>query len=350
MKQIDIGLLIEDYQNGKTIKELSITHNVNNETIRRKLKNNGVNTSKKVNNPECIHCEGKTQKHGKNESGNQRYKCIECGKFFGEKVNEVKKKREERYAMIRKMYIDEGLSTTEIGNRLGVSSTVPQRILKSMGLTRSISESKLGKKLGSKFNIDDIIKLYRSGLSSVEVSQEIGCSKRTVITLLHENNVALDNIYEYHHPKTNEILSLYKKGLSMNKVGKELNVSYGVINSITHKFGVARTDDKFRLGVPHDEYLSQINEWEKYKRLVIKITNKQPISYLNGYKKRGIAGGNGVTQLDHKFSIFEGFKQDVSPELIGNIVNLEFIPWKDNISKGSKCSITLVELTSRVKT
>jgi len=301
-------------------------------------------------NLKCIHCGGKTQKNGKDKNKVQRYKCKSCGRIFNETVSKTELEREKRYAMIRKLYLEDGLSTIEIGNRLGVSSTVPQRILKSMGVTRSISESKVGKKRGSKFNVGDIIRLYQSGLSSIEVGGEIGCSKRTVINLLHENGISLDNIYEYDNPNTDEILKLYKSGSSMLSISKKIGVPYTTINSVLHKHGVVRTEDKYGLGVPYNEYLSKINEYEKYRRSVNSITNKQPIEMLVGYGERGLCGVDGAKQLDHKFSILEGFKQGISPELIGNINNLEFIPWRENMVKGSKCSITIEELEIRVRT
>ena len=43
-------------------------------------------------------------------------------------------------------------------------------------------------------------------------------------------------------------------------------------------------------------------------------------------------------------NITEGFKNKVSPKVIGSIYNLEFIPYNVNTAKGIKCSITLEEL------
>ena len=47
---------------------------------------------------------------------------------------------------------------------------------------------------------------------------------------------------------------------------------------------------------------------------------------------------------DHKFSIIEGFKQNVDPKIIGNFVNLQILRKLENIKKGSKCSISLETL------
>jgi hypothetical protein len=48
--------------------------------------------------------------------------------------------------------------------------------------------------------------------------------------------------------------------------------------------------------------------------------------------------------LDHKYSISEGFKNKVSPNIIGSVYNLEFLLSTDNVRKGTKCSITLEKL------
>ena len=62
---------------------------------------------------------------------------------------------------------------------------------------------------------------------------------------------------------------------------------------------------------------------------------------MENYQKRGVSGIEGSYQLDHKYSILEGFKQGIAPEIIGAINNLEFIPWEENASKRTNCSITL---------
>lgn len=86
--------------------------------------------------------------------------------------------------------------------------------------------------------------------------------------------------------------------------------------------------------ITFEEYESQIGEFRCYRREVNYITKKQPIHLLENYDKpRGKAGIEGAFQLDHIISIFEGFKSQISPEIIGNISNLQFIPWLDNLRK-----------------
>jgi len=95
--------------------------------------------------------------------------------------------------------------------------------------------------------------------------------------------------------------------------------------------------DKGIFWKPDDpEYL----EFKKYRRKVYYWTSKNDLTQLENHDKRGRFGYH----LDHKYSITEGFKNKVPPKIIGSIDNLEFICYTDNLSKGTKCSITLEKL------
>lgn len=95
------------------------------------------------------------------------------------------------------------------------------------------------------------------------------------------------------------------------------------------------------------EFRSATSDWEKYKFLVWESTNRNDLTLLENYEKRGLAGVDGGYQLDHKVSIKFGFDNNIEPDIIGNINNIEFIPWEENLSKGSGCSITLEELIKK---
>ena len=73
-----------------------------------------------------------------------------------------------------------------------------------------------------------------------------------------------------------------------------------------------------------------------YKYLVQKETDLQPISQLENYDKRGHSGISGSYNLAHIISLKYGYENNISPDIIGDIRNLRFIPWKQNLSKSSK--------------
>ena len=67
-------------------------------------------------------------------------------------------------------------------------------------------------------------------------------------------------------------------------------------------------------------------------------------SYLSTCFNFYILKKNKNDSLDHKYSIFYGFYNDVPPKIIGSIYNLEYLPKSKNCSKQTKCSIDLKTL------
>lgn len=96
-------------------------------------------------------------------------------------------------------------------------------------------------------------------------------------------------------------------------------------------------------GYTRDEYLERIDEYNVYRAEVRKITEEQNLSVLEFYEYRG----KKTYHLDHIYSISEGFKNKIKPEIIGNIINLRFIPAAINLQKTNKCDISLEELIRR---
>ena len=84
--------------------------------------------------------------------------------------------------------------------------------------------------------------------------------------------------------------------------------------------------------------LEEQNEVDVYRNKVWAVTRKQDISTLKNYKKRGNhAYDEDVYHLDHKISVMYGFLNNIEPEIIGDIDNLQMLKWDENISKGSNC-------------
>ena len=203
---------------------------------------------------------------------------------------------------IKNYYLIDGLCTREIGKILNMSLTPINRILKRENVLRK------GKSNGVKINLT------------------IGQKDR--------------------------IRDLYVNEYKSNKeIGKELNLTASFIDKYLTTVNYRRTVSEGvsvglvkRTGIEYDKYLKNLPEYKKYRLLVVKLTNKQPINLLKNYEKRGISGISGAYCLDHKYSIFEGFKNGIKPEIIASLKNLVFIPWRDNVVKRTKCSITKEEL------
>ena len=300
----------------------------------------------------------------------------------------MKKTDEKIVKEIVRLYVDEKMPTTKLGKIFNISSTAVSNIIKRSGIdVRGISVAKKGIKRGSMLPVDKIIELYvNKGLSSIKVSEEVGCSKRSVLNVLRENNVEARGSCEYDRscPISEEIRDQYLSGKSINEVCSSVNMSYSGVRRVLDSFSVIRTSDKHmgsRLGVPmscetkvksrktklfkkengdydhiylkrtgytYDEFKKIQPLYYAYKNTIRRITNQQGIVGLPNSGKRGNPGVVGAYNLDHMYSIKEGFLNDVDPEIIGNIANLEFIPWEENLSKNKICSITLEELKNNI--
>jgi hypothetical protein len=90
-------------------------------------------------------------------------------------------------------------------------------------------------------------------------------------------------------------------------------------------------------GLSYPEYLHKNSSFKEYKQKVWHVTKQQPINLLqHSDKLRGLAGVPGAYQLDHIVSIKEGHEKNISPTIIGDIKNLQFLPWKENLQKKTK--------------
>jgi hypothetical protein len=84
---------------------------------------------------------------------------------------------------------------------------------------------------------------------------------------------------------------------------------------------------------------STLTEFEKYKRAVWKETNKSYRKHKNVLGER-----NRLKHLDHIYSILHGFRDNIDPIILGNIVNLRIIDSKVNQSKNVKSGFSREEL------
>lgn len=90
----------------------------------------------------------------------------------------------------------------------------------------------------------------------------------------------------------------------------------------------------------NDKHL--FTDYELYSRTVRQFTEQNDLTALENYEKR-----SKDFHLDHRFSILEGFKNNIPHYIVGSIYNLEIIPSKENSGKRGSCSISLDELCEK---
>lgn len=91
-----------------------------------------------------------------------------------------------------------------------------------------------------------------------------------------------------------------------------------------------------------------INSFLDYKKIIV---NRSTTIYRNNTKeinpnnlKRGIKHYH----IDHKYSIKQGFLNNIPIEIITHPCNLNMIWWKDNLEKQDRCDINMNELISNI--
>jgi hypothetical protein len=83
---------------------------------------------------------------------------------------------------------------------------------------------------------------------------------------------------------------------------------------------------------------------EKYRLQVKKISERSYHDYYYKINHNNLVRSRYKYHLDHIFSIEEGFKQEVPPEVIGHWSNLRMLWHLDNSVKNTKCHKTLDQL------
>ena len=84
----------------------------------------------------------------------------------------------------------------------------------------------------------------------------------------------------------------------------------------------------------------------KYNSLVHKYTRLVLKDYSHKIKNLHLRGNKFGYELDHKYSIYEGFKNNIEPKILAHWCNLEIITKTENLQKHVRCSLNLEDLLS----
>ena len=93
--------------------------------------------------------------------------------------------------------------------------------------------------------------------------------------------------------------------------------------------------------------IKKIKDLEKklYYAMVWEVTEGQKLYLLENSDKRGWKNHH----LDHVFPIALAYHKKISPKRVGNIKNLQFIPYQDNLIKGCKLTNESKNALRRIK-
>lgn len=213
--------------------------------------------------------------------------------------------------------------------------------------------------LTKEYLVDEYVTKKRSAL---EIAQEYQLeSASTIIKLLHLYNIQSRSISEsktelQRNKSKQTNLTRYgaehnfcKNSTSRIKWESEMFEKYGIINVFQRKDIIDKISQiKYNKGfiVPRE---FKTNELEKYYSDVWYYTTVNYNKFYNDININNVKRGHRTYHLDHKISITYGFINNIDPSIIGHKCNLEILYYKDNLIKGTKCSLSLDELLNRIK-
>lgn len=280
----------------------------------------------------------------------ENWKCNNCSSTHTKKIYS-----DEVVSEVIKLYKN-GVSYSEVSMMMNIKRKNVKTILIEKNVWIEDRD-----KIKKDFSVDDIetiIKKYNEGLSAKKISIEFNVSIRPIKRILKEKHILREG--RSNGVKINlseEQISLIKKlYLDDYKNSEEIGCQLGLTKSFIDKYlgltmyrrnkseGNSVSLVRRYRNISYDKYLNIKDDYKKYKNDVMRVTRQQSFNQLPNYEKRNNSGVDGAYQLDHKYSISEGFNNNILPEIIGGIKNLEFIPWEENVKKRTKCSITINEL------
>ena len=133
--------------------------------------------------------------------------------------------------------------------------------------------------------------------------------------------------YGVEHPTYSKKIMKQTQNTNLKKYGVKWNIT-------TTRVKQENTKIKNKLAKFYEGFETDL---AFYKRQVRNFTNKANIKLLKNYCQRGKNEDKNTYQLDHIISIMYGFQNNILPNIIGNINNLQMLKASENASKREQC-------------
>lgn len=149
----------------------------------------------------------------------------------------------------------------------------------------------------------------------------------------------------------------YDLNLTLEEISKKAGISFVTLKKIIEKENLPKLKRKIkkwdrvdsykktyksRYGFEYSEMLNKKSDFEKYRHVVRKLTEKN-IKTIKGFldEKKLVNRGKNKYHVDHIVSVFDGFNNNVPPFYIADISNLRMLDSKNNTSKGHRSDMDL---------
>lgn len=129
-----------------------------------------------------------------------------------------------------------------------------------------------------------------------------------------------------------------------NKTVTSLKQYYDLM-SVEEKRELGESISERMIRFGHATPIEERDAFAEYRNKVCLESKRYNLNSLANFDKRGPMSYH----IDHKYSVFQGFREGISHEIIGHICNLEMLTYDQNTSKGSNCSTTIEKLIEDIQ-
>lgn len=150
---------------------------------------------------------------------------------------------------------------------------------------------------------------------------------------------------EYERKKRSAALKIRQPSMDYSNAGKKYRETIARLYGPDYNPGWNEKGIATRINNKNMVPLELLDEYKEYYRRVARATKKQYLAELENFSKRGVLHkNNDAYHIDHMFSVYDGFMNDVPAEIVGHLSNLQCIPGRANIKKGNESSLTIEDL------
>lgn len=134
------------------------------------------------------------------------------------------------------LYYQNGNSIIKTAEYFKCSQEVIKRILKQHNI--SVVPAKVYSKKLTSTQQKNILELYKKGLTTEQIAKKYKVRRRTISTVLKENNVKTRTTSKLTSEDKENILTLYKKGATIKQISLEMQTAYSHISKILTESGL----------------------------------------------------------------------------------------------------------------
>jgi intein-encoded DNA endonuclease-like protein len=192
-----------------------------------------------------------------------------------------------------------GYSNADLANMFEVTSSRIGQILRGSGIS-SVNERYLQ---FSDEECEEIVSLYRQGVSAVKIGKIFGCSKSPITRVLNNNGIQLNNVLrKIPESEYQNVVNFYNDGYTQEEVAKIYGCAKHVVSAIMKKVGAVVRPNGTTKETAEEMYKLYIGG----KRMpeIAKIYNMNPHTIGRVFQRNGLSADRKTYHCDeHYFDV-----------------------------------------------